>query len=149
MICLAHKCQPSTTTLKSKVERGVIIWDSMNMPGCCKSLRHTQEKIENKRLEKTANLAFLQILHFVVNAEEVHDKCLAKQSFIPCGSREQESSVENAKHWYWKVFNVITVYRKPMQLLLKFDDLLRSLSPMNTAGRTTKYKITGWGCCSC
>ena len=27
MICLGHKCQPSTTTLKSKVERGVIIWD--------------------------------------------------------------------------------------------------------------------------
>ena len=75
-----------------------------------------------------------------MNAEEVNDKCLAKQSLIPWGSWEQESSVDKAKHWYWKVFNVITVYQKPMQLLLKFNDLLRSLSPMNTAGRTTKYK---------
>ena len=143
MICLAHKCQPSTTTLKSKVERGVIIWDSMNMPGCWKSLRHTQEKKENKRLEKTANIAFLLTLHFRMNAEEVHEKCIA--------IREQESSVDKAKHWYWKVFNVITVYKKPisMQLLLKFNDLLRSLSPMNTVGRTTKYKTTGRGSWSC
>ena len=55
MICLAHKCQPaSTTTLKSKVERGVIIWDSMNMPH-----QGTQKKKERTRLEK-------------MYAEEVH-----------------------------------------------------------------------------
>lgn len=37
---------------------------------------HTRKK-ENKRLEKTANLAFLLILHFLMYAEEVHDKRLA------------------------------------------------------------------------
>ena len=64
---------------------------------------HIREK-ENNRLEKTANLAFLLILHFCtctcMHTEELHDKCHVSA---------HESSVDKAKRWYCKVINLVTV----------------------------------------